>query len=108
MNWLNIANEFNSFFSSIGAHLDENIDTTSVYPLFFVRPTPHNFVFQTISHDKIGDEIRKMKTAKSSGCDKIFVKLLQAAGGAEPLTYIFNQSIKTCRYFFQMTGKLLK
>jgi hypothetical protein len=38
-----------------------------------------------------------MKTAKSSGYDKISVKLLQAAGGAivVPLTYIFNQSLKT-------------
>ncbi|CAB4006755.1 Hypothetical predicted protein, partial [Paramuricea clavata] len=38
-----------------------------------------------------------MKTAKSSGYDKISVKLLQVAGGAivVPLTYIFNQSLKT-------------
>jgi hypothetical protein len=38
-----------------------------------------------------------MKTAKSSGYDKISVKLLQASGSTivEPLTNIFNQSLKT-------------
>ena len=38
-----------------------------------------------------------MKNAKSSGYDKICVKLLQTAESAivEPLTHIFNQSLKT-------------
>jgi hypothetical protein len=47
---------------------------------------------------KLGTKLMKqMKTTKSSGYDKISVKLLQAAGGAivVPLTYIFNQSLKT-------------
>ena len=37
-----------------------------------------------------------MKTAKSSGYDKISVKILQASGSTivEPLTNIFNQSLK--------------
>jgi hypothetical protein len=77
--------------------LAENIDASDVDPLSFVRPTPHNFEFQTISHDKIREEIKQMKTAKSSGYDRISVKLLQASGSAiiEPLAYIFNQSLKT-------------
>ncbi len=93
----NIAEEFNSFFSRIGTRLAENIDASDIDPLSFVTPTPHNFEFQTISHDKVREEIKQMKTAKSSGYDKISVKLLQAAGGAiaVPVTYIFNQSLKT-------------
>jgi hypothetical protein len=57
-----------------------------------VTSTPHNFEFQTISHDKVREEMKQMKTSKSSGYDKISVKLLQAAGGAIvlPLTYIFK------------------
>ena len=43
----------------------------------------------------VKEEIKQKKTAKSY--DEISVKLLQAAGGAivVPLTYIFNQSLKT-------------
>ena len=91
----NIAEEFNSFFSRIGTRLAENIDASDVDPLSFVTSTTHNCEFQTISHDKVREEIKQMKTAKSSGYDKISVKLLQAAGGAivVPLTYIFNQSL---------------
>ena len=93
----NIANEFNSFFSHIGTRLAENIDPSDVDPLSFVTPTLHNFTFQTISHAKIKNEIKQMKTAKSAGYDKISVKLLQAAGNAivQPLTYIFNQSLNS-------------
>ncbi|CAB3984582.1 Hypothetical predicted protein, partial [Paramuricea clavata] len=50
---------------------DENIAEES---------TPHNFEFQTISHDKVREEIKQMKTAKSSGYDKISVKLMQMTG----------------------------
>ena len=88
---------YNILFSRIGTRLAENIDASDIDPLSFVTPTPHNFEFQTISHDKVREEIKQMKTAKSSGYDKISVKLSQAAGGAivVPLTYIFNQSLKT-------------
>ena len=39
----------------------------------------------------------QMKTTKSSGYDKISMRLLQAAGSSilDPLAYIFNQSIRT-------------
>jgi hypothetical protein len=47
-----------------GTRLAENIDASDVDPLSFVTPTPHNFEFQTISHDKIREEIKQMKIAK--------------------------------------------
>ena len=92
-----IANEFNEFFSSVGTRLAQNINPSDVDPLSFITPTSHNFQFQNISQDKIKNEIKQMKNTKSSGYDRISVKLLQAAGSAivEPLTYIFNQSLET-------------
>ena len=93
----NIANEFNKFFSCIGTNLAENINPCDVDPLSFIKPTQHNFTFQIISHDKIREIIMQMNTTKSSGYDKISVKLLQAAGNSivGPLTHIFNQSLRT-------------
>jgi hypothetical protein len=48
-----------------------------------------------------------MKTTKSSGYDKISVKLFQAARSAivEPLTRIYLTNLLR-QDFFQMTGKL--
>ena len=56
----NIANEFNRFFSCIRTNLAENINPCDV-PLSFIKPTPHNFTFQTISHDTIREVIMQMK-----------------------------------------------
>ena len=93
----NIANEFNSFFSRIGPSLAENINPSDVDPLSFITPVTQNFDFQNISHDEIWEEIKQMKTTKSSGYDKISMRLLQAAGSSilDPLAYIFNQSLRT-------------
>ena len=92
-----IANEFNLFLLSIGTRLAQNNNPSDVDPLSFITPTSHNFQFQNISQDKIKNEIRQTKNTKSSGYDKISVKLLQAAGSAivESPTYIFNQSFET-------------
>ena len=50
-----------------------------------------------ISHDKIKEVIMQMKTTKSSGYDKISVKLLQAGENSivERLTHIFNLPFRT-------------
>ena len=45
-------------------NLAENINPCDVDPLSFITPTPHNFTFQTISHDTIREVIMQTKTTK--------------------------------------------
>ena len=86
------------FFSRIGTYIAESINPCDFDQLSFITAlTPHNFAFQTISHDRTWEEIKQMKTTKSSEYDKISARLLQTAERSivEPLTDIFNQSLRT-------------
>ena len=95
-----IANEFNKYFSTIGRKLAEDISSSDHDHRHYMTPESSGndvFQFRNITNTQIKKEIKKAKTTKSSGIDKISIKLLQAAGDSiiDSLMYIFNLSLNT-------------
>ena len=92
-----IANEFNNFFCKIGPQLAENIPRSDLDPLYYVTPEKNVFEFRNVTSAELVSVLKKMKVSKSSGLDKIFSKLLKAAGNSiiESLTHLFNLVLST-------------
>ena len=95
-----IANEFNKYFSTIGPKLAGDIFSSDHDHQHYMTPESRGtnvFQFRNITNTQIKKEIKKAKATKSSGIDKISIKLLQAAGDSiiDSLTYIFNLSLNT-------------
>ena len=87
-----IANEFNKYFSTIGPKLAGHIFSSDHDHRHYMTPESRGtnvFQFRNITNTQIKKEIKKAKATKSSGIDKICIKLLQAAGDSiiDSLTY---------------------
>ena len=94
-----IANCFNSYFSTVGQKLadvfdddadvdaDENLD----------GPAPHRFMFTEVTPDEVYKQLMKMPTGKATGLDDISPRLLKAGAPviAGPLASIMNMSIRS-------------
>ena len=48
-----IANEFNTYFVSVGQTLDANLAPTSVNPIDFLQPNPCSLVFNLLKKQKL-------------------------------------------------------
>ena len=92
---MNIANEFNNFFSKIGPRLANDFTPTDFDPLSCVTHASKVFEFKNITYSELERVLTEAKPA--SGLDKISNKLLKAAGNTiiESLAYIFNLSLST-------------
>ena len=94
-----IANCFNSYFSTVGQKLadgfdddadvdaDENLD----------GPAPRRFMFTEITPDEVYKQLMKMPSGKATGLDDISPRLLKAGAPviAGPLASIMNMSIRS-------------
>ena len=96
-----IAEEFNKYFSTIGAELakDFNSDYTD-HKLFLQNKVENSFFLHFATESEIITEINKLNCKKSPGYDDISVKFLQVAKQlvSKPLMLIFNKAITTGQY----------
>jgi hypothetical protein len=94
---LEIANEFNDFFSSIGVKIAESVKQTTIKPEDYM-PNLENLVnldLGTVNQAHICDIIKSLQPKNSCDIDGISTKLLQkiATEVSWPLAHIFNLSL---------------
>jgi sarcosine oxidase/L-pipecolate oxidase len=94
---LEIANEFNDFFSSIGVKIAESVKQTTVKPEDYMPNLENvqNLDLGTVNSAHICDIIKSLQTKNSCDIDGISTKLLQkiATEISRPLAHIFNLSL---------------
>ena len=92
-----IAEAFNSYFSSVGDNLAAEIPYPDHDPNFYLKPSDKTFSLQTPTVDTVHRFLSTIDEKKSVGLDKIPNKLLKLAADviAPSLTGIFAISINT-------------
>ena len=93
-----IAEGFNSFFSSIGPELANNISPSNInFESFLGAQIEEEFIFSYITKDTMNKMVGKLKSKNSSGPDYISTKLLKIILPSimAPLCHIFNLSLQT-------------
>ena len=77
---LEIANEFNNFFVSIGSRLASSIAVTNVDPLSYLKPQSVNsmVLFPTNCYE-VSNVIKALKNSKNTGIDRIPVSVVKFA-----------------------------
>ena len=95
---LQIANDFNDYFTTVGSNLASNIDAGNCHFTDFIPPPCQNslFLYSTHNHEMI-TIVKHLKSSKSSGHDGISVYLLKQIINciATPLSHIFNLSLSS-------------
>ncbi len=96
---LDIANEFNDFFTSVGVNIAESIVPTTVKAEDFmpILENVQNLDLGTTSQVHVCDIIKSLKTKNSCDTDGISTKLLQklAPEISRPLAHIFKLSFNS-------------
>ena len=93
-----IADGFNTFFSSVAEELALKVPQTAKNFIDFLgERVTNNFVFATVTPQSLFDIINKMKPKRSAGPDNISTKLLKEILPIiiSPLCHIFNLSLQT-------------
>ena len=97
-NPVDIANEFNDFFTTIGVKIAENIKPSIAKPEDFMPQLDNleNLDLGTTSQTHICDIIKSLQPKNSCDVDGISTKLLKALAIeiSSPLSHIFNLSLK--------------
>ena len=96
--YLDIANGFNNFFSTVGPKLASDIEQSDVqFDSFLSESNPVSFNFSKISETDILKICRQMKPKLSSGVDFISNNLLKHIAPIiiTPLHYLINLSLET-------------
>ena len=96
-----IAEEFNKYFSTIGAELAGNFNSDYTdHKLYLQNKVENSFFLHSATELEIITEIDKLNYKKLPGYDDISVKYLQAAKQlvSKPLMLIFNKAITTGHY----------
>ena len=75
---LEIANEFNNFFVSIGSRLASSIEVANVDPLSYLKPQSVNYGVFINSYGS-SNLIKSLKNSKSTGIDGIPVSVVKFA-----------------------------
>ena len=75
-----IADEFNKYFTEVGAKLSNQIVNASLTFLDYLTPVNCEFHFAVINNDTILKNISKIKPIKALGLDDISSKLLLEIG----------------------------
>ncbi len=90
-----ISEAFNSYFTSIGDKLANEIPSSTVNPISYISPTNSVFSFEEIDIAAVDHLLRKINVKKATGLDGIPGKLLKMAAGilSPSLTQIFNKSL---------------
>ena len=96
---VNIANQFNIFFTNIGPKLASKIKYSGngTFRDYLNTPTQQRFAFQHITDDYIAKIIDSLKPKSSCGFDGLSTKLLKLIKSdiCKPINLILNQSINT-------------
>ena len=93
-----IANAFNSYFTSIGPDLASQIKSDNCnFTQFLNRPSENTMFFVSTHQYEIKEIVKKLKSKSSAGYDGISTKLLKQIINniASPLAFIFNLSLTT-------------
>ena len=91
-----IANTFNSYFSTIGENLSQNIPLASKhFSTFLSQPIPNSIFFVPTTKYEITDIVTAFNNKHSAGPDGISNFILKGviSSVADPLEHIFNLSI---------------
>ena len=91
---LEVANAFNSFFTSVGATLENKFQDV---PRTISTRSENRFNFQPVSAEAVCKQLRCLRTSKAHGADGIPARLLKVAARelALPIATIFNYSLST-------------
>ena len=96
-----ITDEFNKYFSTIGAKLAKNFNSiNTIHKSYLMNKVENSFFLHSTTEWEITKEINNMDFKKSPGYDEISVKFLQVAKNliTKPLMLIFNKAIATGQY----------
>ena len=91
-----IANVFNSYFSSIGENLANKIPSSNKhFSKFLGQPNANSIFFSPATKYEVTDIVTSLSNKQSAGHDDISNFILKniVSSIAEPLTHIFNRSI---------------
>jgi len=94
------ANQFNTYFTSIGNSLASNFQHSSNIDNLIEVENNNQFGFDVVTPDFIFDQICQFSNNKSSGFDDTCIKLLKLSAPiiCHPLAYICNLSIITSTF----------
>ena len=94
---INVTQEFNNYFCSVGPKLANDIPSTDIDPLTYMTPVSTSFEFQDLRIEELRSAMKNLKMSKSPGLDKISVKLLKEAGDTITLSFVllFDLSLST-------------
>ena len=90
-NELQIGNEFNKYFVSVGQTLAANLKPTSLNPIDFLQMNPHSMVFTHIEEIELVTIINSLNNS-SPGCDGIPAVQRVMHFYIKPLTLIINKA----------------
>ena len=90
-----ICNSFNKFFVNIGSNLAKNF--TSSTSDITVPITPNSFSFRPISRSEVIKILKSLDNNKSTGPDKINIRLLKEGANviSDKLQFLFNLSLSS-------------
>ena len=95
---IEIANNFNDFFSSIAEDIVSEIPFTRAKPLDYITEYPDlNFAFKPVNRTKVGEIINELESKSSldiNGYSTILIKKVSSSI-LTPLTHIINLSLST-------------
>ena len=95
---LNIANQFNRFFTSVANNITQKIPRIPRSPLsYLTNPNPESFFIFPCTSDEVSGVIKSLKNGKSSGPNSIPIKLLKILDPHISLTLsiLINESFET-------------
>ena len=95
---IEIANEFNKYFTEIGPNLAEKVPKcTKTFSDFLGPSSEGNFQFSELSADRLYNFVKKMKPKMSFGEDLVSNKALQFVAPTilRPLKHLINLSLRT-------------
>ena len=92
-----IANKLNDYFTHIGSTLADKIPPAPHFNNYLNNPVESQFLFHTITENKVSDTINKLKNKISYGYDSISNIMLKKAHDPfiQPLTLLINQTLST-------------
>ena len=95
---LEMANLLNKHFCNIGPELAAKIDSNVESIISFNDPL-NSFNLSEVTYDEVLKQCQQLSATKACGVDGVTARLIRACGDAivEPLTFIINLSIRTCR-----------
>ncbi len=93
-----IAQEFNSYFATIGKITGQNVpQSIHHYSEYLVNPVPNSIFLEPINQQSVIEIVQKLNPKTSSGHDEIPTKVIKESinNFIDPITHILNLSLNT-------------